>query len=264
MGWKAVEMARAKGALPGSPLFPAANNLKETTKSGMINAWKAHLGNEVSGHSARRSGAMYYVRAGLPIQELAFLGRWKSSVVLTYAEEALQEKAVEIPTSMVKPDREVAHELKEMDDQGPPVVAPNTPVFTAMPQEPPEEHAPSSLFQSLQPPRDLWVVTKGRGWKGRPRHRVTRASWNVAMSSWSTACGWNFAARSADFYFLPSKVTDKLKCAKCELLDKGATSQVEEGLRLEDAASKTAEIPAQAAGVPKRRKTNADTPTETK
>lgn len=40
---------------------------------------------------------MYCVRAGLPIQELAFLGRWKSNVALTYAEEALQEQAVFVP-----------------------------------------------------------------------------------------------------------------------------------------------------------------------
>ena len=33
---------------------------------------------------------MNYVRLGMPIQELAFLGRWKSSVVLSYAEDALQ------------------------------------------------------------------------------------------------------------------------------------------------------------------------------
>lgn len=37
------------------------------------------------------------MRAGLPIQELAFLGRRKSNVVLTYAEEALQERAVFVP-----------------------------------------------------------------------------------------------------------------------------------------------------------------------
>jgi len=40
---------------------------------------------------------MYYVRAGLPIQELAFLGRWKSNVVLQDADEALQDKAVVVP-----------------------------------------------------------------------------------------------------------------------------------------------------------------------
>ena len=33
---------------------------------------------------------MAYVRKGMGIRDLAYLGRWKSSVVLTYAEEALE------------------------------------------------------------------------------------------------------------------------------------------------------------------------------
>ena len=43
----------------------------------------------------QKSGAMFYVRAGLPIQELAFLGRWRGNVVLICAKEALQEKPVQ-------------------------------------------------------------------------------------------------------------------------------------------------------------------------
>lgn len=27
----------------------------------------------------------------------------------------------------------------------------------------------------------LWVVTKGGGWRGRPRHLVLKASWNLPM-----------------------------------------------------------------------------------
>ena len=63
---------------------------RTTTKQGVIAAWKHLFSKEVTGHSPRRSGAMLYVRKGLPMQELAFLGR--CSVVLAYAEEALQEK----------------------------------------------------------------------------------------------------------------------------------------------------------------------------
>ena len=49
----------------------------KSTRS-MTTAWKSKLGQGVSGHSARRSGAMMYVRAGLPLQEVAFLSchRW--------------------------------------------------------------------------------------------------------------------------------------------------------------------------------------------
>ena len=62
---------------------------KSTRK--MTMAWQSKLKAGVTGHSARRSGAMMYVRAGLPLQEVAFLGRWKSNVVLNYAEEALEK-----------------------------------------------------------------------------------------------------------------------------------------------------------------------------
>ena len=58
---------------------------KQELKPGMmVGAWS-----EASVHSARRSGAMMYMRAGLPLQEVASL--WKSNVVLRYAEEALEE-----------------------------------------------------------------------------------------------------------------------------------------------------------------------------
>ena len=84
------------------------------------------------------------------------------------------------------------------------------------------------------------------------------------MSSWSTACGWNFAVKSSDFYFVSGKVTDKLKCSKCELLMKSPTSQREENLRLDLAVTDTAVDMAYASKPSKRRKTNADTPTQTK
>ena len=69
------------------------NSGNRVSKSNMIKSWTEASGQRVSGHSARRSGAMLYTRLGLPVQELAFLGRWKSSVVLSYAEEALEEMA---------------------------------------------------------------------------------------------------------------------------------------------------------------------------
>ena len=40
---------------------------------------------------------MAYVRRGMGIRELAFLGRWRSAVVLTYAEEALESTPANRP-----------------------------------------------------------------------------------------------------------------------------------------------------------------------
>ena len=158
---------------------------------------------------------MYYVRAGLPIQELAFLGRWRSNVVLTYdEEEALQEKAVEIPEGG-KPisieDRTISEPCR---------VAPSTPMVSAMacPSIPgPQDHGELSLARALEKHRDLWVVTRGKGLKERPRHLVTRASWNLPISTWSTACGWFFAERSSDFLFVAGSTSDKMKCSKCKV-----------------------------------------------
>ena len=87
--WKKLCAARPENTQRGDPMFVDKKGMR-ITKSNMILSWK-RLGEEgVSGQSGRRSGAMAYVRMGLPIQELAFLGRWKSNVVFTYAEQALQ------------------------------------------------------------------------------------------------------------------------------------------------------------------------------
>ena len=51
---------------------PQGNKL---SKNKMIELWNIATACRVSGHSARRSGAMEHVRRGLQLQELAFLGR---------------------------------------------------------------------------------------------------------------------------------------------------------------------------------------------
>ena len=70
--------------------------------------------------------------------------------------------------------------------------------------------------------------------------------------------------RSSDFYFVPNSVSDKLKCAKCEAALKSATSQGEDGLRLKRSAATDADQRVQTKGHAKKRKADADTPTETK
>eukprot|EP00435_Cladocopium_sp_Y103_P070826 s648_g36.t1 len=192
-----VSLAKKKTNTWGMPLFTDAKGLF-VSKQGVIACWKAIYGQETSGHSPRRSGAMYYVRQGLPIQELAFLGRWKSSVVLVYAEEALQEKPMTLPGTLEeKPveDKNKTQKASSKADGGPRQGQKTT----------------LALQQAFGKPKDLWVVTKGRGWKGRPRHLVTKATWNLPVKEWSTACGWSFAANSSEFYFLTGAQVDKMK-----------------------------------------------------
>ena len=64
------------------------------TKAQLIADWRALYGEGVSGHSSRRSGALQHICNWWSITQVAFLGRWKSNVILEYAKEALQTIAL--------------------------------------------------------------------------------------------------------------------------------------------------------------------------
>jgi hypothetical protein len=63
---------------------------RPTTKSHIVKDWQWLYGDEVTGHSARRSGALQYIRKGWPVTQVGYLGRWKSNVIMEYAQEALE------------------------------------------------------------------------------------------------------------------------------------------------------------------------------
>ena len=63
---------------------------KEASKHMILKSWQQLFGKEVTGHSTRRSGALQYIRKGWSISQVAFLGRWRSNIILQYADEALQ------------------------------------------------------------------------------------------------------------------------------------------------------------------------------
>ena len=185
----------------GDATLIKSSNGSSVTKAGMIAAWKKQLGDEVSGHSPRRSGAMHYVRCGLQIQELAFLGRWKSSVVLNYAEEAPQETAVRIPGQDDDGPKETsANSTPRIPSQ---IDVPDSPEPRSTSARPlPEkvsiraqdEVSPvlnNSMTNIFNTPKNLWVITKGRGSRSRPanvgrlpavgsslRNQVSSLSWS--------------------------------------------------------------------------------------
>ena len=211
-GTTLIMEAKSKGMFGDAWLFRDCRGAV-TTKTGVIKKSKKAYGDRITGHSPRRSGAMFYVRQGLPIQELAFLERWNSSVVLQYAEEALQEKAVQLPQCAPWTPMTLA----------PLTPAPVTPAIQAVanpgtPAPTPPESQDQSFASVFNKPGDLWVVTKGRGWKNRPKHWITKATWSLPIKAWSTACGWHFASQSADFYFLTGRQVDEPKCNKCSKL----------------------------------------------
>ena len=80
-----------------APPFPDEKG-NRVSKIHMVTAWANLLDPEMTGHSARRSGAMAYARAGVSVHYIQFLGRRKSSAVFRYIEEALMEVPLNIET----------------------------------------------------------------------------------------------------------------------------------------------------------------------
>ena len=143
------------------------------TKAGIIAAWKQIYGSEVSGHSLQRNGAMFYFRAGLQIQELALLGRWKSCLVLSYAEEALQETAVKVPQLQEASKCQLETATSSSSKTNTPCSSLQTPEGSHGQVEGIENQQNSQVGNLFNTPRNLWALTKRKGTKPRPAHVVT-------------------------------------------------------------------------------------------
>ena len=191
------------------PMWTSSRGIA-VNKSEMISSWRWLCGKAITGHSARRSGAMAYVRLGLPIQELAFLGRWKSAVVLTYAEEALQthpaNSRIMQNCSMVKAakPKSKAKAIKEVTQ-------------------------PTKVIATK--PSVMWVAANGYKATARVWHRVAAAGWNMPMHKWTTACGWCFTEKSANVSLTYTLPLITKKCKKCGEA-KSACDGVKEGIEL--------------------------------
>eukprot|EP00438_Fugacium_kawagutii_P024314 Skav231059 [mRNA] locus=scaffold768:41744:47030:+ [translate_table: standard] len=191
----------------------------QASKHEMVSSWKQASPVPVAGHLARTSSAMAYVRRGLSIQELAFLGRWKSTVVLTYAEEALQT----VPAN--RRMAPLAAEGAKENDGGPKrdrrrAGAAPQPSSMGLPSL--SSCSGSSVVQNNTGglrSKQLWVKSVAGG-KPQPLHLVANASWQMAICEWSTSCGWSFARRSAKVVLVTNPSLGAVKCQKCLELEK--------------------------------------------
>ena len=181
-------------------MFPNKEGMLPT-KTEMVNSWKTVLDPNMSGHSARRSGAMAYVKKGMDIKDLAYLGRWRSSVVLSYAEEALES----VPANQRIPSATSTASTSSRN-----VVV--TPVVKE--KKTPEPKTGVTNVGGRPKPVELWVrSTDRRG--NNPIHLISAADWSIPMAEWSTACGWTFARKSAHIAFVTDPSMAVLKCKKC-------------------------------------------------
>jgi hypothetical protein len=187
-------------------------------KNKMIEAWRKVTRKQVTGHSARRSGAMEHVRRGLQLQELAFLGRWKSAVVLTYANDALQE---------VPANRNGRNETQMGSGTGTPMPwtpcrQPSTPMcltpWVSKKRTLPEQvEGEDETQQKSETPakQSLWVSSCDSRKGKRVWHRVTNAGWQIPMAKWNTACGWNFTKNPEKVRLSMALQFNQTRCRKC-------------------------------------------------
>ena len=191
---------------------------RKLSKAKMVEGWARVTNEHIQGHSARRTGAMNYVRLGMPIQELAFLGRWKSTVVLSYAEDALQSE----PANRNLTNRGNSKGKKSEAAAEPSASKENV---RDMPMDM-KEKKPGEDLVITQLPKKLWVASTAYSSRERVWHEVEGASWDVPIETWSSVCGWPFSRNSTKVALQSQLTWSQRKCKKCQKKTRGEAREV--------------------------------------
>ena len=190
-------------------------------KSVIVKAWNAIFRIKVGGHSARRTGALRYIRSGWAIPQVAYLGRWKSDVIYQYAEEALAAMPVNplaqesAPTfaSIVSPEE--AEVLGLQDPVEGPTVRDWLDVevqrFRLDSKTATKELRAEIKQLKKQQAQATEAPHKVRNMKSGTVHANASSTVTTPSYAWRTLCGWRYHA--ADYVFAPSSCT--VTCSKC-------------------------------------------------
>ena len=187
------------------------------SKYAMVNTWRAYLGENLTGHSARRTGALKYIREGWSIAQVAHLGRWKSSAILLYAEEALET----MPANKMNPVGERVKEIVE--DNSMQTEFEEYKVWTTslreevnllkkkMTSQGEELEKAAELWQNLESQHESAVPCKVLSLRTKTVHYNMAKVAASPTASWRTQCGWYFYGNN----FMFEKENVKVNCQKC-------------------------------------------------
>ena len=209
---------------PTKIVFPDNRDVK-MKKSAMVRSWQKYLNNEMSGHSARRSGAMGHARRGMSVTNISFLGRWKSAAVFRYVEEALQfvpsnDHKISYESCVSKKEdnyQEVGSEVKFLEGKA----AENSEKEREGSQRQVQPRTNVKITQEvkLEETEELYAIAPGRN-RSRMAHWVSKAAWGADLDSWATACGWRFARRCEKVQLVVKVPNKAQRCQKCESIKK--------------------------------------------
>ena len=191
-------------------LFPDAEG-SHVSKFHMVTSWARALDGEMSGHSARRSGAMRYARQGMSVQSIQFLGRWRPSAVFRYIKEAMTE----IPMNMPQQEQQGENAAKSPEkSQNRRALRPKASA-KAKAQAHEEESHVNQTKQLISDGQEgpIYAISRSRG--GWTKHIVGKAAWGIPLDSWSTICGWNFARKNVKVELTQNPGKNAIECKKC-------------------------------------------------
>ena len=213
-----VELIKAVENFNGTESPIALTRRRQTpSKNLMVKAWTRTFKMTVGGHSARRTGALSYIRAGWDVGQVAYLGRWKSNIILEYAKEALEE----MPVNSYAPRKETdLYPARCLDNEESLISLKDTQDKTKQ-----EVNKMKSDVKAVQKKvedtvkqLEKWAET-GEYLPGRVQSthsKVVHANRvTLAVSppfSWRTKCGWHYHFSHYVFVSNPTEVT----CAKCK------------------------------------------------
>ncbi|CAE7468205.1 unnamed protein product [Symbiodinium sp. CCMP2592] len=217
--------SEALGPPEGKSLLAVTSEGRPAPDELVVASWAFAAGLPLQGHSARRSGALRYVRLGLSIPEITYLGRWHSDLVFKYAEEAWEDKAWRAPgQDRKRAPKKVANApvaaLEDLDNAPTPVAAledhsdaPKLPTGSRS-----HEGGGGGVCAQLEilVDRPKWVQTFGRS---KVIHLMDPSP-AVSSAQWKTKCGWPFA-RTAHFSLFSTPPSSLKRCMKCRLHWKG-------------------------------------------
>eukprot|EP00435_Cladocopium_sp_Y103_P045365 s422_g13.t1 len=230
-----LEVLVNRAALKGAPGGHLAIDHKgrPASKADIVKDWKRLYGDDTTGHSTRRSGALQYIRKGWPVAQVGYLGRWKSNIIMEYAQEALEAMAINssnhfgmedsqfnlaqklisshaAPTDLskdieAKADREVVAKLQDDISK-----------FKAATKDSNKslESAIADLDERMKPTAPFlpFLVISA---KQQVIHQNAKLLAFAPPRSWKTRCGWYYYASNYEFADGDDTMVTCIKCQQC-------------------------------------------------
>ena len=224
-------------ALRGTPGGHIASNRKgkPASKSDIVKDWRKLYGDGITGHSTRRTGALQYIRNGWPVAQVGFLGRWKSNVILEYAQEALESLTVnnsgcfgtntqqmQLAQQLIKGNSAETALPKDASIQS---VKANTKVISNLQKEldsfkDDTKGSHSNLEKAIKELENRmgtaakYLPNLVKSVKQQVVHLNTRTLLYSPPIGWRTRCGWYFHASNYEF---AEGDNTMVSCSKCQL-----------------------------------------------